>query len=66
VGAMTMASKRVSQAPPLAKPGRLWRDDRASQIVEFAISLPLLVFLVVGIFDFSNALTQAEVDQCRA
>ncbi len=57
MGAMTMATKRVSQAPPLAKPARHWRDDHASQIVEFAISLPLLVFLVVGIFDFSNALT---------
>lgn len=33
------------------------RDDRASQIVEFALSLPLLVLMVVGIFDFSNALS---------
>jgi Flp pilus assembly protein TadG len=57
MGAMTTATKRVSQTPPRAKPGRLWRDDCASQIVEFALSLPLLVFLVVGIFDFSNALT---------
>jgi Flp pilus assembly protein TadG len=32
------------------------RDDRASQIVEFAVSLPLLVVFVVGIFDFSGAL----------
>ncbi len=31
-------------------------DDRASQIAEFALSLPLLVFFVIGIFDFSNAL----------
>ncbi|MFZ0759119.1 MAG: TadE family protein, partial [Candidatus Sulfotelmatobacter sp.] len=38
----------------------LWRgttDDRAAQIVEFALSLPLLVVFVVGIFDFSGALT---------
>ena len=38
----------------------LWRDcrdDRASQIVEFALSLPLLVLFVVGIFDFSGAIT---------
>jgi hypothetical protein len=56
-GAMTMATKSAPQAPATAKAGRLWRDERASQIVEFAISLPLLVFLVVGIFDFSNALT---------
>jgi hypothetical protein len=52
-----MVTTRVSQIPPLAKPGRVWRDDRASQIVEFAISLPVLILLVVGIFDFSNALT---------
>ena len=33
------------------------RDDRAAQIVEFAVSLPLLVVFVVGIFDFSGAFT---------
>jgi hypothetical protein len=32
-------------------------EDRAAQLVEFAISLPLLVVFVVGIFDFSNAFT---------
>jgi len=31
-------------------------DDHASQIVEFALSLPLLVLFVVGIFDFSGAI----------
>jgi Flp pilus assembly protein TadG len=39
---------------------RLWRTfagDRASQIVEFALSLPLLMLFVVGIFDFSGALS---------
>jgi Flp pilus assembly protein TadG len=30
-------------------------DTRASQIVEFAVALPLLVVFVVGIFDFGNA-----------
>jgi Flp pilus assembly protein TadG len=35
----------------------LCHDDRATQIAEFAISLPLLVVFVVGIFDFSGALT---------
>jgi Flp pilus assembly protein TadG len=37
--------------------GRLRHDDRASQIAEFALSLPLLVLFVVGIFDFSSAIT---------
>jgi Flp pilus assembly protein TadG len=36
---------------------RCWGDDRASQIVEFALALPLLVFFVVGIFDFSGAIS---------
>jgi Flp pilus assembly protein TadG len=36
---------------------RLFRDDRAAQIVEFAVALPLLVVFVVGIFDFSGAFT---------
>jgi Flp pilus assembly protein TadG len=38
----------------------LWRtcaDERAAQIAEFALSLPLLVVFVVGIFDFSGALS---------
>ena len=32
-----------------------WSDSSASQIVEFAVALPLLVVFVVGIFDFGNA-----------
>jgi Flp pilus assembly protein TadG len=39
----------------LARPS--WLDDRAAQLVEFAIALPLLVAFVVGIFDFSGAFT---------
>ena len=35
---------------------RLGRED-AAQLVEFAVSLPLLVVFVVGIFDFSGAYT---------
>jgi Flp pilus assembly protein TadG len=31
------------------------RDERGSQIVEFAFSLPLIAFFLVGIFDFSGA-----------
>jgi hypothetical protein len=41
----------------LAKIFRRLTDDRASQIVEFALSMPLLIMLVIGIFDFSNALS---------
>lgn len=37
--------------------GRVWREDHASQLVEFAVALPLLVVFVVGIFDFSGAFT---------
>lgn len=32
-------------------------EDQASQIVEFAVALPLLILFVVGIFDFSSAFT---------
>jgi Flp pilus assembly protein TadG len=37
--------------------GRTCLDDQATQIAEFALSLPLLVVFVVGIFDFSGALS---------
>ena len=39
---------------------RMWRADNAAQIVEFAVSLPLLLVFVVGIFDFSGAFTLKE------
>lgn len=32
-------------------------DTRASQLAEFAVAMPLLVVLVVGIFDFGGAFT---------
>jgi len=35
----------------------LLRGDCGSQLVEFAVALPLLVVFVVGIFDFSGAFT---------
>jgi Flp pilus assembly protein TadG len=37
--------------------GRPWRDDRGAQLVEFAVTLPLMMVFVVGIFDFSGAFT---------
>jgi Flp pilus assembly protein TadG len=42
---------------PTALARRLCSDDRAAQIVELAVSLPLLLVFVVGIFDFSGAFT---------
>ena len=45
---------------------RVWSDECAAQIVEFAVSLPLLVVFVVGIFDFSNAnyLISEKINDC--
>ena len=43
-----------------ASPSSVWRrfiGDSGSQIAEFAVSLPLLVLFVVGIFDFTGALS---------
>lgn len=36
------------------------RDDRGSALLEFAITLPLLVVFVVGIYDFSGAFNQKQ------
>jgi Flp pilus assembly protein TadG len=41
----------------LASIKRACGNDRASQIVEAALSLPLLVMFAIGIFDFSSALS---------
>jgi Flp pilus assembly protein TadG len=52
--------------------GHHWRDDRGAQLVEFAVTLPLMMVFVVGIFDFSGAftlkqkLTNAARDAARA
>jgi Flp pilus assembly protein TadG len=35
---------------------RTFAEDRAAQVLEFALSVPVLVLFVIGIFDFSNAL----------
>jgi hypothetical protein len=48
------ASLRVRLMTP---PRHRWADDCASQVVELALSLPVLVLFVVGIFDFSGGLT---------
>jgi hypothetical protein len=38
----------------------LLRDDQGSALLEFAVALPLLVVLVVGIYDFSGAFNQKQ------
>lgn len=43
--------------PVCALLGRIASDQAATQIAEFALSLPILVMFVIGIFDFTNALT---------
>jgi Flp pilus assembly protein TadG len=51
---------------------RRGRDDQGAQLVEFAVTLPLMMVFVVGIFDFSGAftlkqkLTNAARDAARA
>jgi len=53
-----MTNKTVAPRPQLlARLRRAWTDEGAAQIVEFAVSLPLLILFVVGIFDFSNAVS---------
>jgi Flp pilus assembly protein TadG len=44
----------------LASLRRAWTSDCASQVLETALSLPLLVLFVVGVFDFSGAITLKE------
>ena len=47
---------RLNRCPTTVAP-RLYSEDCAAQIVELAVSLPVLVVFVVGIFDFSGAFT---------
>ena len=39
---------------------KLVRDERGAALVEFAITLPVLVVFVVGIYDFSGAFNQKQ------
>jgi len=49
--------KHIFPGSLVAKRATMWKDEHAAQLVEFAVSLPLLVLFVVGIFDFSGAFT---------
>src|SRR5260370_240663 len=53
---------RLSKSPKSGVLGTvsLLRDVRGAALLEFAISLPLLVVFVVGIFDFSGAFNQRQ------
>src|ERR1700758_229238 len=53
---MTARAADRYRAGGAAWPGlHLLADTQASQIVEFAFTIPLLVVFVVGIFDFGSA-----------
>jgi hypothetical protein len=39
----------------LRSPRRLARDDRGQSLVEFALLVPLFLFLLIGIFEFGRA-----------
>jgi Flp pilus assembly protein TadG len=48
-------TKRTAESNPLTQEFRLLRTTDAAALIEFAVALPLLVVLVVGIFDFGGA-----------
>lgn len=50
-----MFSKIHNLASRMPRLRSLLTDTRATQIAEFAVALPLLMVMVVGIFDFGNA-----------
>ena len=53
------ASSHFSKSARSGAPSVL-RDEQGSALVEFAITLPLLVVFVVGIYDFSGAFNQKQ------
>ena len=59
VGARTLIENPKAQSAVASKPPRhgvrVLRDTDAAALMEFAVALPLLVVLVVGIFDFGGA-----------
>ena len=59
-GRTHFARSAGSGAPRAPRAARLLRDARGSALLEFAITLPLLVVFVVGIYDFSGALNQKQ------
>jgi len=54
--------RRIVHVLKLARIGArvVLREDRGSALLEFAITLPLLVVFVVGIYDFSDAFNQKQ------
>src|SRR5208337_2391810 len=53
-------SARSGAPPDSLIADALIRDDQGSALLEFAITLPLLVVFVVGIYDFSGAFNQKQ------
>lgn len=51
-----MIARRLLRAWKSCPCAHLVAEDRAAQILEFALSVPVLVLFVIGIFDFSGAL----------
>jgi Flp pilus assembly protein TadG len=57
VGDAVIAKRKRHLPLRLSAFRRLCGQERAAQILEFALSLPVLLLFVIGIFDFSSALT---------
>ncbi len=53
-------ARNGARSPRAPRGARLLRDARGSALLEFAITLPLLVVFVVGIYDFSGGFNQKQ------